>query len=218
MHGGNAEVAPTGFYERDELRAGNRIAGPAIVEQYDSTTIIPPGFTAEIDARGNIVIDCPRVRRDGPRPGSVDSDPHARDRRCVPSIAKEMAGVLFRMAYSSIIRESEDLGAGIFDRDGNVLAESDSTPMHMGAMPNIVRRVLRISATTFTTATSSSTTTRTSGHRIPRCRDRDPNLLGGRARRRSPARPRTCLTSAAPFRDWRSTSWTIGARGTSIGL
>ena len=28
------------------------------------------------------------------------------------SIAKEMASVLFRMAYSSIIRESEDLGAG----------------------------------------------------------------------------------------------------------
>ena len=34
------------------------------------------------------------------------------------SIAKEMAGVLYRMSYSSIIRESEDLGAGIFDRDG----------------------------------------------------------------------------------------------------
>ena len=31
------------------------------------------------------------------------------------AIAKEMAGVLYRMSYSSIIRESEDLGAGIFD-------------------------------------------------------------------------------------------------------
>ena len=40
------------------------------------------------------------------------------------AIAKEMAGVLFRMSYSSIIRESEDLGAGIFDAEGNVLAES----------------------------------------------------------------------------------------------
>ena len=35
-----------------------------------------------------------------------------------PAIAKEMAGVLFRMSYSSIIRESEDLGAGIFDAQG----------------------------------------------------------------------------------------------------
>ena len=34
------------------------------------------------------------------------------------AIAKEMAGVLFRMSYSSIIRESEDLGAGVFDARG----------------------------------------------------------------------------------------------------
>ena len=60
------------------------------------------------------------------------------------SIAKEMAGVLYRMSYSSIIRESEDLGAGIFDADGNVLAESDSTPMFMGAMPKIVKGVISL--------------------------------------------------------------------------
>lgn len=60
------------------------------------------------------------------------------------AIAKEMAGVLFRVSYSSIIRESEDLGAGIFDADGNVLTESDSTPMFMGAMPKIVKNVIRL--------------------------------------------------------------------------
>src|SRR3981081_4673362 len=51
------------------------------------------------------------------------------------AIAKEMAGVLFRMSYSSIIRESEDLGAGIFDAQGRELCESDSTPMHIGSLP-----------------------------------------------------------------------------------
>src|SRR5512140_1881290 len=60
------------------------------------------------------------------------------------SIAKEMAGVLFRMSYSSIIRESEDLGAGLFDAQGNELAESDSTPMFMGAMPKIVKGVISV--------------------------------------------------------------------------
>ena len=60
------------------------------------------------------------------------------------AIAKEMAGVLYRMSYSSIIRESEDLGAGIFERNGHQLAESDLTPMFMGAMPKIVRNVIRI--------------------------------------------------------------------------
>src|SRR5204863_1450371 len=60
------------------------------------------------------------------------------------AIAKEMSSVLFRMSYSSIIRESEDLGAGIFDAEGNELAESDSTPMFMGAMPKIVKGVLEL--------------------------------------------------------------------------
>ena len=60
------------------------------------------------------------------------------------AIAKEMAGVLYRMSYSSIIRESEDLGAGIFDPEGNELAESDSTPMFMGAMPKIVKGVISL--------------------------------------------------------------------------
>jgi N-methylhydantoinase B/oxoprolinase/acetone carboxylase alpha subunit len=55
------------------------------------------------------------------------------------AIAQEMAGVLFRMSYSSIIRESEDLGAGIFDADGRELCESESTPMHIGSLPWYIR-------------------------------------------------------------------------------
>ena len=50
-----------------------------------------------------------------------------------------------RDLIGELARETvEDLGAGIFDRDGNNLAESDSTPMFMGAMPKIVKNVIRI--------------------------------------------------------------------------
>ncbi|MGI9659789.1 MAG: hydantoinase B/oxoprolinase family protein [Gaiellaceae bacterium] len=58
------------------------------------------------------------------------------------AIAKEMANALFRMSYSSIIRESEDLGAGIFDAQGRELCESDSTPMHIGSLPWYIRGFL----------------------------------------------------------------------------
>ena len=58
------------------------------------------------------------------------------------AIAQEMAGVLFRMSYSSIIRESEDLGAGIFDAQGRELCESESTPMHIGSLPWYIRGFL----------------------------------------------------------------------------
>jgi len=54
---GQLEKVATRYYDRSLLKAGNRIAGPAIVTQYDSTTVIPPGITAHIDRFGNIVID-----------------------------------------------------------------------------------------------------------------------------------------------------------------
>ena len=43
-------------YQRDRLRAGNVIAGPAIVEQVDSTTLIPPGWTAIVHPTGTLVL------------------------------------------------------------------------------------------------------------------------------------------------------------------
>lgn len=57
-------------------------------------------------------------------------------------VAQEMGMVLYRMSYSSIIRESEDLGAGIVDTIGRQLCESESTPMHVGSIGGYVRGFL----------------------------------------------------------------------------
>ncbi len=46
----------TRIYDRARLRAGHVIAGPAIVDQYDSTTLVPPGATALTDSLGNLVV------------------------------------------------------------------------------------------------------------------------------------------------------------------
>lgn len=59
------------------------------------------------------------------------------------AIASEMAELLFRMAYSSVMRESRDIGAGILDIHGRQLCESDSTPMHCGSLPAYVKGVDR---------------------------------------------------------------------------
>ena len=53
---GALEQVSTRYYDREALKAGNTLEGPAIVNQYDSTTVIPPGLTAEVDQYGNIVI------------------------------------------------------------------------------------------------------------------------------------------------------------------
>jgi N-methylhydantoinase A len=43
-------------YDRARLCAGNVIAGPAIVEQMDTTTLLPPGSRAEVDRLGNLLV------------------------------------------------------------------------------------------------------------------------------------------------------------------
>ena len=48
---------PTGLYQRDLLRYGNIMDGPAVVLQMDSTTSIPPGWTAEVDGYGNLIVE-----------------------------------------------------------------------------------------------------------------------------------------------------------------
>jgi 5-oxoprolinase (ATP-hydrolysing) len=140
---GSGETYETPFYDRAALRAGNHIVGPAIIEQYDTTVVIPPRCEATVDQYGNLVIDCDAVVS---QRGQALAAPILQ--RVIggafTAIAQEMAGVLYRMSYSSIIRESEDLGAGIFDKDGYMLAESESTPMFMGAMPRIVQNVIEL--------------------------------------------------------------------------
>lgn len=44
-------------YDRARLKPGNRIAGPAVVEQMDSTTVILPGMTAHVEPYLNLVLE-----------------------------------------------------------------------------------------------------------------------------------------------------------------
>jgi len=43
-------------YDRAKLKAGNKVAGPAIVMEMDSTTVILPGHTGLVEKFGNILI------------------------------------------------------------------------------------------------------------------------------------------------------------------
>jgi N-methylhydantoinase A/oxoprolinase/acetone carboxylase beta subunit len=54
--GGRPRALSTPIYDRDRLKQGNVIAGPAIVEQADTTTLVLPGLRAEVDQHGNLLI------------------------------------------------------------------------------------------------------------------------------------------------------------------
>ena len=51
-----SEFFAAGTYARADLHPGARIAGPSIVTEFDSTTVVLEGYTAEIDRYFNLLI------------------------------------------------------------------------------------------------------------------------------------------------------------------
>jgi N-methylhydantoinase A len=51
------EAAATAVYEREALAAGQSIAGPAIIQERETTTVIPPGWAATINDVGCIIAE-----------------------------------------------------------------------------------------------------------------------------------------------------------------
>ena len=147
--GGEPTQLASVVYARDALAPGQRIEGPAVVTQFESTTVLPPGAVLEADSHGNLVIDVTGMadarsaRASASANGKAAIDPVTF--RVIggafDAIAQEMAAVQIRMSYSGIIRESEDMGAGIFDRTGREICESHTSPMHIGSIPWYIRGV-----------------------------------------------------------------------------
>src|SRR5438270_9740627 len=58
------------------------------------------------------------------------------------SAAEEMKIVLAKTAYSPLLKVAGDYSCGIFDRDGNMVAQGPDLPIHLGSMPDAVRAVI----------------------------------------------------------------------------
>ena len=53
----------TPSYARKELLAGNKIIGPAVIEEHASTTVLFPGDAVEVDGYGNLLITIGKVAK-----------------------------------------------------------------------------------------------------------------------------------------------------------
>jgi N-methylhydantoinase A len=52
----NGTTMQATLYERARLDIGATIAGAAVVEQFDATTLIPPGSSGRVDGYGNLIL------------------------------------------------------------------------------------------------------------------------------------------------------------------
>ncbi len=58
------------------------------------------------------------------------------------SLAEEMGATLKRTAFSPNIKERRDYSCGVFDRNGDMLAQGDHMPVHLGSMPLSVKAAI----------------------------------------------------------------------------
>lgn len=71
--------------------------------------------------------------------GALDPVDYAVISQGLLAAAREMGVKLIRSSYSTIIREAADASAGLFDRDGNAVAQAELIPMQLGTMSEIFR-------------------------------------------------------------------------------
>ncbi|MCL4748090.1 MAG: hydantoinase B/oxoprolinase family protein, partial [Burkholderiaceae bacterium] len=137
----------TPLYRRDTLRAGERIAGPAIVVEANATSVIEPGWCAGMSARGDLVFERAVAR---PRRVAVgtQADPVMLEifNNLFMSIAEQMGYRLQNTAHSVNIKERLDFSCAVFDGEGNLVANAPHMPVHLGSMGASVQAVMRDNA------------------------------------------------------------------------
>jgi 5-oxoprolinase (ATP-hydrolysing) len=145
----------TPVYDRYSLTPGERIAGPAIVEEREATTVIAPGDTLTVDAALNLRIAVGAVARPEAlvTPGMaleeakarIEADPIGLEimwSRLI-SIVEEMWQTVCRTAYSLIISEAQDFANEILDPHGHPLAHSPrSMPLFNLTLTRCVKALL----------------------------------------------------------------------------
>jgi 5-oxoprolinase (ATP-hydrolysing) len=133
---------PAPLVDRDALVPGDAVEGPAVVLEDSGTLVVEPGFRAEVQAGGLIVLT------DESRPLLRETEFVAGDPVRLEvmgsrfmSIAEQMGAVLRNTAVSTNIKERLDYSCAVFDREGGIVANAPHIPVHLGAMGATVRAV-----------------------------------------------------------------------------
>nr|WP_183265259.1 hydantoinase B/oxoprolinase family protein [Acidocella aromatica] len=142
--GGEARVTPV--YDRASLGAGVKIPGPAILKEAIATTIVEPGWTAEITPHNHCVLRRTEARANAVIAEAETPDPVLLElfTNLFMSIAEQAGAVLRNTAQSVNIKERLDFSCAIFDAEGNLVANAPHVPVHLGAMGASVRHVIAL--------------------------------------------------------------------------
>ena len=146
--GGAAHATPV--YERTALRAGDRVAGPALVREANATTVVEPGWEAEVTALDHMILKRIVARKFVAASGTERADPVLLElfNNLFMNVAEQTGAVLQNTSMSVNIKERLDFSCAIFDATGGLVANAPHVPVHLGAMGESVRTVLKWRGTT----------------------------------------------------------------------
>ena len=131
------------LYARADLVADQVITGPAIIAEENATTVVEPGWQAQVAAGGNLLL-----RRIEARPRTHAVGTHADPvlleifNNLFMAIAEQMGAVLANTAQSVNIKERLDFSCAVFDAEGSLVANAPHLPVHLGSMGESVKAVI----------------------------------------------------------------------------
>ncbi|KAA5604868.1 5-oxoprolinase [Roseospira marina] len=145
--GGQWHDAP--IHDRDDLRPGDTIAGPAIIVEPTGTLVIEPGWRAAFTGKGHIVLERAEARA-GAHAIGTQADPVMLEvfNNLFMNIAEQMGATLQNTAYSVNIKERLDFSCAVFDGAGHLIANAPHMPVHLGSMSESVRAIMAVHAGT----------------------------------------------------------------------
>jgi 5-oxoprolinase (ATP-hydrolysing) len=134
-------------FVRDQMRAGDRIQGPAVISEANATTIVEPGWCAQLTERCDLVLERVTPRPTG-RAIGTDADPVMLEifNNLFMSIAEQMGYRLQNTAHSVNIKERLDFSCAVFDHEGRLVANAPHMPVHLGSMGASVQAVIQANA------------------------------------------------------------------------
>ena len=130
-------------FDRDDLRPGDAIAGPAVIRERNATTVIEPGWRATLTARDHLVLERVEAAQRAHAIGTT-ADPVLLEvfNNLFMAIAEQMGVTLANTAYSVNIKERLDFSCALFDADGNLIANAPHMPVHLGSMGESVKTII----------------------------------------------------------------------------
>src|ERR1700730_1475007 len=142
--GGAEHGAPV--FDRTDLRAGDEIAGPALIREANATTVVEPGWRAEVTDLDHMLLRRVEPRATRVAAGSAKPDPVLLElfNNLFMNVAEQMGAVLQNTSLSVSIRERLDFSCAVFDAEGRLVANAPHIPIHLGAMGESVQTVLRL--------------------------------------------------------------------------